>query len=91
MGPGVFHGKWIFLEKLYTADSDRLCVISGPSSQKSSRTNSPAILNQNLDALEGQFKGTPGNHCVGELSKGDKCLGVGVYLSPIRVVNRNTG
>ncbi|XP_052264900.1 protein transport protein Sec24A-like isoform X2 [Dreissena polymorpha] len=38
----------------------------GPPSQRSSRTNSPAVLSQqSLDALEGQFRGTPDQEQLG--------------------------
>lgn len=42
----------------------------GPSSQRSSNTNSPATLNTNLDALEGQFRSTP-DHDTGSSTEGD--------------------
>ena len=49
-------GKELDIILLYTM----LSFVAGPSSLRSSNTNSPVTVNPSLDALEGQFRNTPG-------------------------------
>ncbi|XP_045213802.2 protein transport protein Sec24A-like isoform X2 [Mercenaria mercenaria] len=58
--PVPFHGHGQYSHQVGMALTPGITPAnSGPSSQRSSRTNSPAVINPNLDALEGQFRGTP--------------------------------
>ncbi|XP_060604694.1 protein transport protein Sec24A-like isoform X3 [Ruditapes philippinarum] len=58
--PVPFHGHGQYSHQVGMALTPGITPSnSGPPSQKSSRTNSPAVINQNFDALEGQFRGTP--------------------------------
>ncbi|WAQ97426.1 SC24B-like protein [Mya arenaria] len=58
--PVPFHGQGQYSHQIgMTLTPGITPANSAPPSQKTSRTNSPAVMNQNFDALEGQFRGTP--------------------------------